>query len=162
MRGLVKGASRLIMVGVAASGLALSVSVSAARASAVAASTARQAAAPPAPGVTTGHNASGDLYVKGPAAIIAKFCPAGNELGFTCFFTGFDETGIGVAIYRGDNVAPGTKCDDIPLDVVNNVFDDTNEPIMLGLGSCANKGPVIGSVLPGVDENFVSGDLYDS
>lgn len=157
MRGVVKGASRLIMVGVAASGLALSVSVSAARASAVAATT---TASPT--GVTTGHNASGDLYIKGPAAIIAKFCPNGNELGFTCFFTGFDETGIGVAIYRGDNVAPGTKCDDIPLDVVNNVFDDTNEPIMLGLGTCANKGPIIGSVLPGVDENFDGGDLYDS
>jgi hypothetical protein len=162
MRRLLKGASRLVMVGVAASGLALSVSVSAARASAVVASTTARTASPPATGVTTGHNSSGDLYVKGPAATIAKFCPQGNELGFTCFFTGFDETGIGVAIYRGDNVTPGTKCDDIPLDVVNNVFDDTNEPIVIGLGTCANKGPIIGSVLPGVDENFDSGDLYDS
>jgi hypothetical protein len=111
------------------------------------------------PGLTLGHNAEGELFLAGPASLIVKFCPTGAEIGFVCFFTGLNETGDGVAIYRGDNV-PATKCDDVPVTFFSNVSDDTNEAITFGVGTCASKGPIEGTDGPGVDENVYGSDVW--
>jgi hypothetical protein len=110
--------------------------------------------------VTFGRNSAGDIYVTGPANVIKRFCPSTLETGFVCLFTGLDETGRGVAVLRG-NHAPFSKCDDIPAGfVVRNVYDDTDESIKVGEGTCRDRGPIIAVVEPGVDENILSGDIW--
>jgi len=126
---------------------------------------AAHAAAPPhpgaGPGVSIGLNNEGNLYIAGPSDLVKGFCPSDLELGFTCFFSGNGETGEGVALLQGNNEARGT-CSDIPLPVVSNVANDTNEPIKVGSGSCSDRGPIIsGAIRPGADTNVPSGDDYD-
>jgi hypothetical protein len=76
-------------------------------------------------------------------------------------FTGLDETGRGVAVFRG-NDAVDSKCDDIPPGFsASNVFNDTDEPVELGEGTCSAQGPILDAdVEPGVDENFDSADIW--
>ena len=107
------------------------------------------------------RNAGGDVFISGPANLIKPFCPTTEETGFVCLFSGLNETGRGVAVFRG-NHALDSKCDDIPKGfVVTNVFNDTDEPIELGDGTCRARGPIIDAdVEPGVDENIYPTDIW--
>jgi hypothetical protein len=146
MGGVRRSASRLAVAAMVMSGLLLHASTISAR-----------AATP----VASGRNSAGDVYVTGPAKIIKRLCPSTSRTGFVCLFSGLNETGQGVAVLRG-NHALDSKCDDLPAGfVVSNVDNDTDEPIELGDGTCANRGPIIDAdVEPGVDENIQPTDIW--
>jgi hypothetical protein len=168
MRGLRNGAARVALAVVLAGGLGL-VAIAATPAGASGATkmaSQNQAATLIAgvssgQGITVGHNAEGRLDLLGPAATIMKLCPPGDKLGFVCLFTGFSETGTGLALFVGDNV-PATTCNDVPLPFVENVFNDTNESVTLGDGSCANMGPAFLVLGPGADQDVYPTDPWAS
>lgn len=166
MRGLRNGAARVAVGVVLAGGLGL-VAIAATPAGASgSAKTASQnqaatliAGVSSGQGITVGHNAEGRLYLLGPAATIMKLCPPGDELGFVCFFTGFSKTGTGVALFVGNNV-PATTCNDVPLPFIENVFNDTNQTVTLGDGSCASMGPAFLVLGPGADQDVYPTDVW--
>jgi hypothetical protein len=155
MRSLLRGATRFTITTLAMSGLTLGAFGLQARAAGVA----PKANTPPL--VTAGRNSNGDTFVTGPANLIAKFCPNNARTGYVCLFSGFDETGEGVAVLRGNNTPP-SECDDLPAGfVVENAENETNRKIQIGDGTCANKGPVVDAdIEPGQDENITPTDVW--
>jgi len=154
MRASLRNTGRLALSAMALSGLAL-------RASTAPAAAVTRARATVGTSVGAGRNAEGDVFITGPAALIRKLCPDTVRIGFVCLFSGIDETGEGIAVYRGDN-RPPSQCDDVPVSfLVVNVENETNKPIAVGDGTCALKGPVRDAdIEPGVDENIQGTDIW--
>jgi hypothetical protein len=148
MRGTVAGVSRrtVVAMAVASAGLAAAVAASPASAANL--------------GAGLGMSETGTLYITGPAPLVGLFCPKGVEDGFICLYSGDDETGDGVALLVGNN-QPSGKCFDMPTFVVDNFDNDTNRAMLIGDGTCEDKGPITDDDIPaGQDANVPPTDQF--
>jgi hypothetical protein len=166
MRPLLRHSSRLTISAMALSGLAFGASTMASASARVSQTATSSTSTPPSTspsGRAAGQNLEGDAFVTGPADLIRKLCPDTVRVGFVCLFSGVNETGQGIAVYRGDN-RPPSKCDDVPVPFeVANVENETNKAIVVGEGTCALKGPVTdANIDPGADENISPTDIWIS